>query len=281
MFHILLSTFLTTLEISALVLLLMSVVELLNIGSRGRIVNYLKKSSFRQLLFSTLIGAIPGCGGGFAVVSLYSHGVVSFGSICAAMIASCGDEAFYMISVQPIKYLILLSILIPLGFMVGLIINLFNKKVQVCQEGLNLHPSDTIGRPKFSHILKEHIWEHIIKHHLPTIFIWTFAALLICNILLEYSNLESFINSNTNYHFLIILIAIAVGMIPQSGPHLIFIALAMEGVIPFYVVIVNMIAQQGHVSLPIFSESKRTWIESKAVCAAVALIFGVLALWKF
>lgn len=283
MLKLILSALLSAVEISLLVVCMMTIVEFLNIGSRGKVISLIQNSTVRQTVLSTLLGAIPGCGGGFASVSLYTHGVISIGALCAAMIASCGDEAFFLIATAPSKYLTLIIILIAIGLVSGLIINLITRKTESCEEGLVLHSEDTHHHlhsesrgGKFKHFIKEHVWHHIIRHHLPSVFLWTFGALLVCDILLQYCNIEGFIEANASYKYVIVLLAVLVGLIPQSGPHLILITLALNGVIPFYVVVVNMITAQGHVSLPLLSHSKKSWIESKLLCAAVGLIAGII-----
>lgn len=285
MLNLILSSLLTAVEISLLVILMMTIVEALNIGSRGRIISFIKDSPVRQTIISALLGAVPGCGGGFASVSLYTHGVISIGALCAAMIASCGDEAFFLIATAPSNYLKLIAILLPVGIAVGLIVCAITKKTESCEEGLVLHSEDTHAHShshshhgKLSHFLKEHVWHHIIRHHLLSIFLWTFGALLACNILLEYCNIEGFIEAHTHYKYVVVLLAVLIGLIPQSGPHLIFITLALNGIVPFYVVVVNMITAQGHVSLPLLSHSKKSWIESKLICALAALIVGIICI---
>ncbi len=282
MLRLIFSTLLSAAEITLLVVLLMTVVELLNIGSRGKIIDYIKKSPVRQVIISSLLGVIPGCAGGFASVSLYTHGVISIGALCSAMICSCGDEAFFLLATAPSEYLKIILILFPISVVAGFVVNLISKKTESCTEGLSLHTEDTEDSQhqphKVKHFIKEHFLHHIVRYHLLSVFLWTFCALLACNILLEYCNLESFIEQRTGYRFIIILIAILIGMIPQSGPHLIFITLALNGIVPFYVVVVNLITAQGHVSLPLLSHSKRSWLVSKLICASVALIVGIVYL---
>jgi hypothetical protein len=48
-----------------------------------------------------LLGAIPGCGGAIAVVSLYGHGTVGFGTLVAALVATAGDSAFVLLAAAP------------------------------------------------------------------------------------------------------------------------------------------------------------------------------------
>jgi hypothetical protein len=70
------------------------------------------------------------------------------------------------------------------------------------------------------HYLKEHIWEHIVKKHLWQVFLWTFFSLLFITFGLQYWDLEGFVKANM---ILIFLICALVGIIPESGPHMIFV----------------------------------------------------------
>ncbi|MBQ9529461.1 MAG: hypothetical protein IJR73_03790 [Bacteroidales bacterium] len=49
------------------------------------------RSRFGQVVLGGLLGVLPGCIGVFACVSLYGHGMLSFGALVAMMIASSGD----------------------------------------------------------------------------------------------------------------------------------------------------------------------------------------------
>ena len=77
--------------ISGLVVVMMMLIESFNVESDGRIFRGLQKSGFAQVVFSALLGSIPGCVGGFAVVSLYTHRMLGFGALVAMMIATAGD----------------------------------------------------------------------------------------------------------------------------------------------------------------------------------------------
>ena len=75
-------------------------------------------------------------------------------------------------------------------------------------------------------------------------------------------------------------LAVAIGIIPESGPHLIFITLYAQGVLPFYVLIVNSIVQDGHTTLPLLAESKASFLKAKLINMAVGLIVGI-GCWLF
>ena len=125
------------------------------------------------------------------------------------------------------------------------------------------------------HFIEEHMWNHIIKKHLPVIFAWTFGVLLALGIILQYVDISRWISDNT---VLMILLATAVGIIPESGPHLVFVTLYAAGVVPFPVLLASCISQDGHSSLPLIAESKKSYLYAKLINCAVALLAGFAAM---
>ena len=121
--HIFLNTLKDSLGITGLVILIMIIIESLNIESKGYIFDKLKKTKFGQILVSAILGAIPGCVGGFASVSLYSHRMISFGALVAMMVATAGDESFMMIAMFPKKAAFLFTILFILAIISGVSID--------------------------------------------------------------------------------------------------------------------------------------------------------------
>jgi hypothetical protein len=126
------------------------------------------------------------------------------------------------------------------------------------------------------HFLEHHLWEHIIKKHFLRIFLWTFAAMVLLTGLIEYMDLESWLKSNP---FTILIIALLIGIIPISGPHIIFITLFAQGTIPFSILLCNSIVQDGHGALPLFAESKTSFLMVKLVKLLVAFVVGMIGLW--
>ena len=122
------------------------------------------------------------------------------------------------------------------------------------------------------HFLKEHLWDHIVKIHIPRIFIWTFGTLLAIHLLLNLIDIQSWF---TNNMLIMLLIAVLIGIIPESGPHLVFVTLFAEGLIPFSILLASSISQDGHGSLPLLAESKRGFLSVKSVNMMVALLAGL------
>ena len=75
-------------------------------------------------------------------------------------------------------------------------------------------------------------------------------------------NIESWIQQNV---FIMILIAVLIGIIPESGPHIVFITLFAAGTVPFSVLLASSIVQDGHTTLPLLAESKKCFIKAKII----------------
>jgi hypothetical protein len=123
------------------------------------------------------------------------------------------------------------------------------------------------------HFLEAHIWEHIIKKHFLRIFLWTFGALAVIQILVQYVDITPWLQHN---QLVVLFIAVLVGVIPESGPHLLFVTLYFNGGIPFSILLANSIVQDGHSALPLLAESKRSFFLVKGINLAIALLFGLI-----
>ena len=378
--------------ITGLVVIMMMMIESLNIESNGLVFKGLKKTKFGQVVVASLLGSIPGCMGGFAAVSLYTHRMFSFGALVAMMIASSGDEAFIMLAMIPQQTLILFAILFVIAVLTGVTIDFLQEKrhhrncpktdhsdcglESQCDTGYEIHEvtddghkhlkPDNEGKVKrhfgwkrmsmfiglavfiavlatgrlghdhsahthedhecgmhsehchsaahcheeeehestftidllsedwmnvlfaglsvivlivllvgSDHFVEEHLWNHIVRKHLPTIFAWTFGVLLVLGIGLRYVDITDWISDNT---ILMILLATAIGIIPESGPHMIFVTLFAAGVVPFPVLLASSISQDGHSSIPLLAESRRSFFWAKSINCLVAVIAGMIAM---
>jgi hypothetical protein len=121
------------------------------------------------------------------------------------------------------------------------------------------------------HFLTEHLWKHTIKRHIPRIFIWTLVAFLVIDVFLGYFDLDQWISSNAG---IMLVLALLIGIIPQSGPHIIFVTLFAGGAIPFSVLLANSIVQDGHGAIPLLAESPRSFITMKTIKLGIGIIAG-------
>lgn len=346
-----------TVLITCLVMTMLLLIEYINVATRARSLGSLKQSRNRQLIVATLLGIVPGCIGGFATVSLFTHGVVNFGALAASMITTMGDEAFVMFASFPLHALILQGTLIALALVVGFIINLTVKQFPApfAHNHLAIHADDhhhhnenirsswkenlknisfqrallisgllffilatLSGMLEHSHeqgeacnhaahsniifserwlnllfslvavamliiivrvndhFLEHHLWGHVIKKHFAKIFLWTLGTLIVIAFLNSYIEAETWVRDNPVSMY---LAAILIGLIPASGPHLVFVLMFAHGNIPFSILLVNTLMQDGHAGLPLLAESKRGFIFMKGVkiiLAAGAAVCGML-----
>lgn len=276
-------------SITLLVLLLMAVVESINISSSGRLFQKLHGKPVAEVALACLFGAIPGCAGGFVVVSLFTHRLLSFGALMGGMIATFGDEALFLAAQSPKHALILTGVLFVIGFVVGLIfLKIPENKIIVSDnhdfilhEEHQHHHTDKHHhhwRERLSHFLREHVWEHVIKQHALTLFLYAFGTLLVLGILNHFVDLQSLMESHSWALWLILLIAVAVGFLPVSGPHLIFVMLFLQGTLPFGILLANSIAQNGHAGIPLMAQSKRNFLVMKAITMLLGLLVGGVTL---
>lgn len=383
-----------TLTITCLVMIMMLLIEFVNVGSAGKWMQNLHNKPFLQILLATLLGLVPGCIGGFAIVSLFTHNLMSFGALVAGMIATFGDEAFVMMAYSPKWTFILSAALLAIAVIAGLITHLLFKNKQFTLEphGFEVHEehehqhakanlslsnlknisfprallifgliiyivailtgamahhhggvpgmehhhhteaiaeqqqgggetapchhecghSHEVGECHESedahhhehglgswenifflvlacitlivvvlsseHFLQSHLWEHVIKHHFLSVFLWTFGVLVFLKVLYLFVDVNTLITENRWALWGLMLLAILIGIIPESGPHLIFVVMFFSGAIPFSILLVSSIVQDGHGALPLLAQSRKNFFLMKGLNMAVGVIVGVLGL---
>lgn len=125
------------------------------------------------------------------------------------------------------------------------------------------------------HFLEEHLYAHVVKKHVPRIFVWTFGVLALLMILPQYINLEALISSNL---WTTLGIASVVGLLPESGPHLIFVSLYSDGTVPLSVLVASSAIQDGHGMLPLLSSSKKIFVIVKIINLVAGFSIGAILL---
>ncbi len=343
MLDLLVDVFRNTMMITSFVVIIMLFIELLNIFTQGSWSHWLSHVKPLQVVLASILGLIPGCFGGFAVVSLWTHRAISLGALVGALIAGVGDEAFVMLVRMPHQTLWLMGILFLVAIGVGLLVDKLKISVRLPHtehhlvvhehESIHLKTSIKTWRNNFrpvtftrvllitgisfilasmilglfehdqhevsvmpvdeawfnnifillgsfvlitffivdDHFLEEHFWKHVIRQHVPKIAMWTFFALLFIHFVMDSVDMLAWVRDNA---FWMLLLAVLVGLIPESGPHLVFITLFLSGSIPFSILLANSITQDGHVSLPLLAESKRGFLVVKLINVLTGLLVG-------
>jgi Putative, 10TM heavy-metal exporter len=127
-----------------------------------------------------------------------------------------------------------------------------------------------------AHFVTEHLAGHIVREHGPRIFLWTLGALAVTEWVMHGGfGLEAFIRNHTA---LAMVVAVAVGVIPESGPHLVFATMYAGGVLPFSVLLASSVVQDGHGMLPLLAESRIEFIRVKAINVVAGLVLGCAAM---
>jgi len=325
--------------ITSFVFVMMLLIEYLNVISSGEWLKRVACHTWGQYVFASLLGIIPGCLGPFVIVAMYSHGIVTFGSIVTAMITTSGDEAYIMFAMIPRQAFMLTGVLIVVGIAAGILTDIFTGRSfagqDKCGQKFEIHAqehceffslgkiirqwktcspargilifavmlfilallSGELGPSQWNwvritfltltsiaifivttvpdHFLEEHLWEHIAKKHVPHVFLWTLGAMIVMHLLTEQLHFESTIREN---NWIILVMACVVGLIPESGPHLVFTTFYAQGTIPISVLLANSIVQDGHGMLPLLAHSRRTFLKIKAINFATGILVGTFVM---
>ena len=128
------------------------------------------------------------------------------------------------------------------------------------------------------HFLEEHLWKHVLKKHLLKIFLWTLGALAAIHFLETFFDLSQWIESNL---WIVLIVAVVIGVVPESGPHLVFVTLFVSGAIPISILIASSIVQDGHGAIPLLALSKKSFIAMKAINLVIGFIVGAVGLIFF
>lgn len=105
------------------------------------------------------------------------------------------------------------------------------------------------------------------------VFLWSFFALLVVDVGLKFWDLESFVHAHM---FWVLLVASLIGIVPESGPHLIFVMMFAKGIIPFSVLLASSIVQDGHGMLPLLSYTIRDSLLIKLINLLIGLMCGLI-----
>jgi len=77
-------------------------------------------------------------------------------------------------------------------------------------------------------------------------------------------------------HWLVLAAASLLGLIPESGPHLLFVTLFEQGLVPLSTLVASSIVQDGHGTLPLLAYSRSDFLKVKAVNLVVGFAVGAV-----
>ncbi|MCD6455716.1 MAG: hypothetical protein J7K81_02850 [Methanophagales archaeon] len=178
------------------------------------------------------------------------------------MIATPGDEAFVMLALFPKEAVFLFAVLFILGI-IGVPIadkaaSLF--KIVPCQECT----LQKVHKEECRCFAPEEL-KRFPKLSLPRYALFSFLFILLVD-------LEGFVRANM---ILIFLICALVGLIPESGPHMIFVMMFASGLVPFSILLTSSIVQDGHGMLPLLSYTIKDSVLIKLFNLLFAIVIGL------
>lgn len=77
--------------ITVFVFVMMLLVDFVDTVTGKRMSQIVQGGPWRQYSMASLLGSTPGCLSAFMNVSLYIHGIITFGAVVGGMIATSGD----------------------------------------------------------------------------------------------------------------------------------------------------------------------------------------------
>jgi len=277
-----------TFSIIIFVIVMMLVIEYITLKTKHKNFNT-TKNAWLKIIMAAMLGAIPGClGAGFIIKALnldknYSGKKMHIDLHKEDTNCVCFQPTTILSQLRNIIWERAIIILAGVVFSAVLILSSVHAHGHAHDAGgsswgwekitflivtaVGLIISVTVP----DHFVKKHIWNHIIKKHFIKLFLWTFGAFVVLHVLNNYIDVESWIKTNI---YIIMIIAVLIGMIPESGPHIIFITLFMTGVIPISVLIANSIVQDGHGAIPLLAESQKSFLIAKGINLIVGLAVG-------
>jgi hypothetical protein len=125
------------------------------------------------------------------------------------------------------------------------------------------------------HFLQEHLWRHVAVGHVPRVFAWTAGVLIGVAVLEQFTQFGALVRENL---WTMLFAGGLLGIIPESGPHLVFVTLYAAGGIPISILVASSIVQDGHGMLPLLAHSRRDFLRVKAVNLALGVAVGAALL---
>ncbi|MCL9774443.1 putative manganese transporter [Vibrio methylphosphonaticus] len=97
------------------------------LSQKNALVELYQQSPNHQVVFSSLLGALPGCGGAIIVTTQFVAGKVGFGSVVAVLTATMGDAAFLILASKPSVGFGLIAVGVVVGMVTGFIVNAIHR----------------------------------------------------------------------------------------------------------------------------------------------------------
>ena len=106
--------------------------------------------------------------------------------------------------------------------------------------------------------------------------LWTLGVLLVLGAIYHFWDVNALIEEYKWATLALLLLAVLLGIIPESGPHLVFVVMYFSGAIPFSILLASSVVQDGHGALPLLAYSRKSFLMMKAINVVFGLIVGLI-----
>jgi len=135
--------------------------------------NFITNNNIVELLGSTFLGALPGCGGAIVVITQFTKGKLSFGAVVAVLTSTMGDAAFLLIAQKPVDGLVIMAIGFSVGAISGWITNQihqpsFMRPEQSIKKSEHKEPAEATKLQEKACLVSFHFWRVVL---VPTLVI--------------------------------------------------------------------------------------------------------------
>ena len=122
-----------------------------------------------QVVFASLMGTLPGCGGAIIVMTQFVQGRLSFGAVVAVLTATMGDAAFLLLAAQPSTGFLILGVSLAAALASGLAVDKIHRRGFMMP---SIGPAEELTEPQSVEPLQTEAQGFYWKHALiPTMII--------------------------------------------------------------------------------------------------------------
>ncbi|MGI5887883.1 MAG: putative manganese transporter [Oscillospiraceae bacterium] len=274
MWDCLLDALLDTLKLMPFLFAAYLIIEFAEHKGGDKMYSALRKYGRIGPLIGGLLGLVPSCGFSVGTASIYSGGLVTFGTLAAVFITTFDDAlpilAASLIPAKDLATIILvkLGVGIVLGFALDFIIK--NKHTVHSRH-------DLVHKGCHDHCSKHGIFMASLEHTLRSSGL-VFATLAVLEIIIYFIGDDAIRSIFSTAPFVQVIAAVIIGFIPGCTPSIVLSELYVEGVIGIGPLTAGLtsVTGLGMVELIKSSKSKKEVLVMAGVLAGAGLITGLI-----
>lgn len=241
--------------------------------------NTIKKSGKFGPFLGSILGVFPQCGFSVSATNLYAGRVITLGTLIAVYL-STSDEMLPIFISEAVSPIIILKILgiklvigIIAGFIIDIIINLFNKNKQNDENDEITH----ICEEEHCHCNENGILKSAV-HHTLNIFLFIILITFIINIVVYFIGEEQIASWILNKPIFGPIISSLIGLIPNCAASVIITNMYLENVISLGSMIAGLLTGAG-VGLAVLFKTNNKLKENIGIVVllyVIGVISGIL-----